>query len=153
MSLDWEQTVADATTALGTLRATDGVGACGVLGFCFGGGLAFNVAAVEDPDCLVSYYGSALPGLLDLAPRVTAPSLHHFGLSDDYIDAETVGRIRDAVTAGDSPVEFETYEGANHAFDNDDFFLFHAQASAVAWERTLRFLGRHLPIQEARAPH
>jgi carboxymethylenebutenolidase len=144
-SLDWQQTVTDATAALQALGAQDGVGRTGVLGFCFGGGLAFNVAAVADPACLVSYYGSALPGLLELAPQVTAPSLHHFGLSDDYIDAETVGRIREAVAAGGAEVEFETYEGANHAFDNDDFFLFDADASEVAWERTLRFLGRHLP--------
>jgi carboxymethylenebutenolidase len=148
MSLDWEQTVADATAALGALRAHDGVGMAGVLGFCFGGGLAFNVAAVADPDCLVSYYGSALPELLGLAPSVTTPSLHHFGLSDDYIPADTVARIREAVTASGSQVEFETYDGANHAFDNDDFFLHDPDASALAWDRTLGFLGRHLPVGE-----
>ena len=140
--LDWEQTVGDAVAALDVLRSrTDRVG---VLGFCFGGGLAFNVAAVSEPDCLVSYYGSALPQLLDLAPQVTAPSLHHFGLADDFIDTETVSRIRSAVTAGGAEVEFHTYENANHAFDNDDFALHDPSASALAWERTLDFLGRHL---------
>jgi carboxymethylenebutenolidase len=152
MFLDWDQTVADATAALQALRAHDGVARArararaGVLGFCFGGGLAFNVAAVADPDCLVSYYGSGLPGLLELAPMVTVPSVHHFGLADDYISADTVARIREAVTAGGSPVEFETYEGANHAFDNDDFFLHHPQASTLAWDRTLTFLSEHLPV-------
>lgn len=149
MSLDWEQTVADAVHALNALQDRDGVGKVGVLGFCFGGGLAFNVAAVADPDCLVSYYGSGLPGLLDLAPQVTAPSLHHFGLSDDYIDVETVARIRDAVTAGRDEVVFETYEGANHAFDNDDFFLHDPAASRTAWERTLAFLGEQLGGERA----
>ena len=148
-SLDWEQTVADAVRALEALRDRDPVGKVGVLGFCFGGGLAFNVAAVADPDCLVSYYGSGLPGLLHLAPEVTAPSLHHFGLSDDYIDAETVGRIRDAVTAGRDDVVFETYEGANHAFDNDDFFLHDPAAARTAWERTLAFLGEQLAVERA----
>ena len=95
---------------------------------------------------LVSYYGSALPGLLDLAPQVTAPSLHHFGTADDYIDGPTVERIREAVTAGDATVEVETYEGANHAFDNSDFALHHPSASALAWERTLAFLARELPV-------
>jgi len=142
--LDWDRTVADATAALTALRDRDDVDRVGILGFCFGGGLAFNVAAVDSPDCLVSYYGSALPGLLHLALQVPAPSLHHFGLSDAYIDADTVGRIREAVTADNDDVVFETYEGADHAFDNDDFFLHHPEASRLAWDRTVRFLADRL---------
>lgn len=46
------------------------------------GGLAFNVAAVSRPDVLVRYYGSALTQLVELAPKVTAPSLHHLGNTD-----------------------------------------------------------------------
>jgi carboxymethylenebutenolidase len=149
MRLDWEQTVADGAAALAALRGREDVERVGILGFCFGGGLGFNVAAVSEPNCLVSYYGSALPELLHLAPQVTAPSLHHFGLSDTYIDAEAVGRIRDAVTADRDQVVFETYEGADHAFDNHDFFLHHPEASQLAWERTLRFLGEHLPVPAA----
>jgi carboxymethylenebutenolidase len=145
--LDWSTTVADAVAALGAQRGRDEVvGGTGVVGFCFGGGLGFNVAAVDAPDVLVSYYGSGSPGLLDLAPQVTAPSLHHFGTADDYIDGPTVERIREAVTAGDATVEVETYEGANHAFDNSDFLLHHPAASALAWERTLAFLARELPV-------
>jgi carboxymethylenebutenolidase len=144
--LDWDTTVSDALASLEHLRHRDEVdGRVGVIGFCLGGGLAFNVAAVDAPDVLVSYYGSAIPGLLDLAPQVTAPSLHHFGLADDYIDADTVARIREAVAQRDD-VEFETYEGANHAFDNADFMLHHPEASALAWERTVAFLQKHLPI-------
>jgi carboxymethylenebutenolidase len=143
-SLDWEQAVRDGVAAFEALHERDGVGRVGILGFCFGGGLAFNVAAHTEPDCLVSYYGSALPQLLGLAPKVTAPSLHHFGLADDFIDVDTVGQIREAVTATATPVEFETYDDANHAFDNDDFRFHHPEASDLAWERTLRFLGEHL---------
>jgi carboxymethylenebutenolidase len=145
--LDWPTTVQDAVAALHHLSARDEVsGGTGVIGFCFGGGLAFNVAAVDQVDTLVSYYGSALPGLLDLAPQVSAPSLHHFGTADDFIDPETVARIRAAVTSGGTPVEFETYDGANHAFDNDRFVLHHPEASKVAWQRTLDFLARTLPV-------
>jgi carboxymethylenebutenolidase len=145
--LDWPTAVQDAVAVLHHLRARPEVsGGTGVIGFCFGGGLAFNVAAVEEVDVLVSYYGSALPGLLDLAPQVQAPSLHHFGTADDYLDTETVAKIREAVTSAGPQVEFETYEGANHAFDNDVFVLHHPQASALAWQRTLAFLHRELPV-------
>ena len=144
LSLDWDTTVADAVAALAHLRGLDGAeGQAQVVGFCFGGGLGFNVAAEAEPDALVSYYGSALPHLVDLAPRVTAPSLHHFGLADDYIDADTVARIREAVTATSANVRFETYPGANHAFDNHDFYYYDADSSALAWARTLEFLAEH----------
>ena len=145
--LDWPTTVDDAAAAFERLRSLAEVrGGSGVVGFCFGGGLAYNVAAVASPDVLVSYYGSALPDLLHLAPSVSAASLHHFGLDDEFIDNAAVERIREAVTsAPGGPVRFETYEGANHAFDNPDFMLHHPQASALAWERTQSFLSEHLP--------
>ncbi len=146
MALDWPTTVADAAAALSHLRGLEEVhGGAGVVGFCFGGGLGFNLAAVEDPDVLVSYYGSSIPAMLDLAPQVTCPSLHHFGLSDSYIDADTVAMVQDRVTAtGD--VRFEIYPGADHAFDNSDMPLHHPDASKLAWSRTLDFLADKLPV-------
>ena len=144
--LHWPDVVQDAVHALQQLRARDEVrGGTGVIGFCFGGGLGFNVAAVEQPDVLVSYYGSSIPDTLELAPQVTAPSLHHFGDADAYIPADQIKAVRDAVTLDRPDTEFHLYPGANHAFDNSDFSLHHPEASALAWERTLTFLHRELP--------
>lgn len=143
--LDWETAVSDAVAALDHLRRLSRVKAgAGVIGFCFGGGLAFNVAAVSPPDVLVSYYGSALPNLLHLAPEVTVPSLHHFGEADAYVLPEDVERIRQAVTAHPG-TEFETYPGAGHAFDNPMPAFHHSEASALAWRRTAEFLKSRLP--------
>lgn len=144
--VDWDTAVADGVRALVTLRerpeVTDGAG---VIGFCYGGGLAFAIAAHEPADCLVSYYGSALPGLLDLAPRVTTSSLHHFGRDDAYIDQPSQQRIQAAVTAHGA--RFETYAGAGHAFDNPDFTAgYNREASAQAWSRTVAFLAENLPL-------
>ncbi|CAG7574676.1 carboxymethylenebutenolidase [Barrientosiimonas humi] len=139
--LDWDAAVRDGAAAVRALRADPAVTGdrVGLVGFCFGGGLAFNVAAVEPVEALVSYYGSALPGLLDLAPQVTCASLHHFGLADSFIDVETVRQIETAVTAQPATT-FHTYDGADHAFDNDDAAWFHPEASSLAWARTLEFL-------------
>lgn len=143
--LDWSTAVTDAVAALDHLRGLEQVrGGAGVVGFCFGGGLGFNVAAVSSPDVLVSYYGSALPNLLELAPKVDARSLHHFGEADQYIDLDAVERIRAAVTA-DRDTDFDTYPGAGHAFDNPLPMFHHAEASARAWRRTTEFLASHLP--------
>jgi carboxymethylenebutenolidase len=137
---------ADAAAGFAHLAALDEVrGTPGIIGFCLGGGLGFAVAAETEPAALVAYYGSALPMLLDRAPRVTCPSLHHFGTADDYIPMDQVRAITGAVTADGRPAQVELHEGANHAFDNDDFFLHHPEASRVAWATTLEFLRRHLP--------
>ena len=145
--LEWATTVADADEAFERLAALDEVrGTPGAIGFCFGGGLAFNVAADVAPAVLVSYYGSGLPDLLGLAPQVICSSLHHFGTTDDYIPTDVVRTITEAVTADGRPARVELHEGANHAFDNDDFFLHHPEASARAWQQTLAFLGEQLPV-------
>ena len=141
--VDWPAAVRDVQAALRHVRGMAEVtGGVGLIGFCFGGGLAFNVAAVDDVDVLVSYYGSSLGDLTDLAGDVDAPSLHHFGTADAFIPAETIEQIRAAVT--EHGAQFETYEGANHAFDNPSPAFHDPRASAAAWQVTTRFLNHHL---------
>ncbi|RMB60219.1 dienelactone hydrolase family protein [Tessaracoccus antarcticus] len=149
-AVDWDAAVADGAATVQSLRDREDVtGGVGLVGFCFGGGLAFAVAAAletQDPaqpvDALVSYYGSALPGLVE-HHRVGAPSLHHFGLADDFIPVETVRRIEATLTL-QPETAIMTYAGANHAFDNGDMPWFHAQASELAWSRTAHFLADRL---------
>ncbi|EAP99092.1 Carboxymethylenebutenolidase [Janibacter sp. HTCC2649] len=146
--LDWDRAVTDGVAALNALRDHPAIsGGVGLLGFCFGGGLAYNVAAVADskPDALVSYYGSALPNLLGLASRVTTPSLHHFGDSDDYIPLDMVREIEQAVTDGHDEVTFVVHPGAGHAFDNPSPMFHHEGASLEAWAKTVAWLAAELP--------
>ena len=156
MRLDWPQAVADGVAGLDLLRAHPAVaGGVGIVGFCFGGGLGYAVAAPGQPAALVSYYGSALPELLGLAPEepgidrvdpadVAMPSLHHFGAADSFLQRPVVEAVRDVLVQQPS-VTFELYERGDHAFDNDDFALYGAEESALAWQRTADFLARHLP--------
>ncbi|PRY54855.1 carboxymethylenebutenolidase [Knoellia remsis] len=146
---DWPRGVRDGVGALEALRAHPAVtGGVGLVGFCFGGGLAFNVAAEAElkPDALVSYYGSALPTLLGIAAQVTSPSLHHFGDSDSYISLDTVREIEDAVTENNEDVTFVVYPGADHAFDNPSPTFHHAAASEAAWDETTAWLRENLPV-------
>ncbi|MGO4359371.1 dienelactone hydrolase family protein [Terrabacter sp. RAF57] len=149
--LDWPAAVSDAAATVEWLRDRDEITAgVGAVGFCFGGGLGFNVAGHLESDgsvpldALVSYYGSALPGLHDVV-TVTAPSLHHFGLADSFIDTETVRRIEASLTEQPATV-FETYAGADHAFDNDDMPWHDPASSALAWATTSEFLRERLPV-------
>lgn len=143
-ALDWPTAATDVVATVDALRSEEGVGKVGLLGFCFGGGLAFQVAAMTDPDVLVSYYGSALPGLTGLAAQVRAPQLHHWGSKDSFIDGDAQAKAREALAASPGPVEWRTYEGAGHAFDNPIPMFHDAAASAAAWPTTLAFLAEHL---------
>jgi carboxymethylenebutenolidase len=144
--VDWDTAVADAVASLRHLRSLEGVsGGVGVVGFCYGGGLGYAVVAQEPADALVSYYGSALPDLVRAVPAVSTPSLHHFGEADSYIPMDEVDRIRESVGSGGGPVEFHTYPGADHAFDNDDFVTYDREASERAWAATTDYLTRVLP--------
>lgn len=149
-AVDWDAAVADGVATVRALRERQEVhgGGVGLVGFCFGGGLAFAVASAletqgDGVDALVSYYGSALPGLVDHV-RVAAPSLHHFGLADDFIPIHMVRHIEDVLMRG-SGTAFVTHDGANHAFDNDDMQWFHRFASDAAWAGTAEFLADQLP--------
>jgi carboxymethylenebutenolidase len=148
--VDWPEAVADGAAALAALRERPEVdGPVGVFGFCFGGGLAFAVAARPGPpaaDFLVSYYGSALPNLLDLAPQVRCPGLHHFGLADDYLTRDVVRRIEEAVTSGGADSTVLTYAGAGHAFDNPAPAFHHATAARQAWAATVAWLADKVPV-------
>lgn len=148
--VDWSEVVADGAAAVAALRERPEVdGPTGVLGFCFGGGVAFAVAARTGagPNFLVSYYGSALPNLLDLAPQVRCPGLHHFGLEDAYIPPDVVRQIQRAVTSTGAEVSFLTYAGAGHAFDNPAPAFHHEAAARQAWIATEAWLAEKVPVE------
>lgn len=154
-ALPWGRAESDAIAALDALRSHDAVDAerVGIMGFCYGGGLAFSATATASeqgtaPAVLVSYYGSALPTLLERAGSVSVPSLHVFGTDDAFIPMEQVEQIREAVTDSGArqQVRFELHEGAGHAFDNPHPALHHAEAAQQAWTQTRQFLGEELPV-------
>ena len=146
--LDVGLAVEDSITCLAALRGLPEVdgGRAGVLGFCLGGTLAFQVAAGGDPDTAVAYYGSGIPGALADADAITCPLLMHWGGADQYIPREQVDAVA-AWAAERDTFECHVHEGAGHAFDNAFAPQFsNPDAAARAWELTSAFLARTLPV-------
>ncbi len=143
---DWEDGLKDCGAALGHLRALPEVtGAAGVLGFCFGGTLAYLVAATYRPDFAVSYYGSGIPDALDRLDDITCPLLMHFGGSDQYTSRDRVSEVEGAV-AGRPNIELHVHEAAGHAFDNHEAEMFHnPQASEDSRRVSTEFLLNQAP--------
>ena len=141
---DWDTGVADAVAALSTLRGLPEVGKVGLLGFCFGGSLAFQIAANTEVDAMVSFYGSSVPGAVDQMDAVRAPSQFHFGGSDPFIPREDVAKVERAV-AGRDNLEIHVQEDGGHAFHNRKAPMFHQPEPAErAWRLTEEFLTRTL---------
>ena len=134
----------DIETALAHLRARPEVdGPVGVIGFCFGGGLAYGVACELDPHCTVAYYGVGVDLLAKRIDEITRPALLQFGTDDVFIPPDALESLERAARAN-ANVDIEVYEGAGHAFDNP-YAEWHDRDTATrAWARTARFLADHL---------
>ncbi|MFB4308638.1 dienelactone hydrolase family protein [Actinomadura sp. GTD37] len=142
---DWEKGVADAKAALDVLKGLpEVVGKVGVLGFCFGGTLAYLLAAQAEVDSLVSFYGSGVPAALDQLDAIQAPVQFHFGGADAYIPSEDVARVEQAAD-GRANVEVHVQKDGGHAFHNRKAPMFYQPEPAErAWRLTEDFLGRTL---------
>ncbi len=147
--LDFDLVPADITATMAhALAMPECNGRIGGVGFCLGGTLAYLFAAASrvdgrGPDAAVSYYGSGVNKMLDLAPRVECPVLFHYGARDPYIPAEQIDEVEHAL-AGRPDVVLHRYD-AGHAFSNWDAPSMYDEAAArVAWERTLTFLDERL---------
>ena len=148
----WSQEVdeltaqADLLSAFEHLRGLEEVGAraTGVMGYCLGGRLAYEVAVAGQPDAAVCYYGSGIGGRLDHAGDITCPILFHYGTSDPYIPNEEAEAV-EKTFAGREGAEVHLHPGAGHAFENFEAPDFHsADATASSWPITTSFLARHL---------
>lgn len=105
-----------------------------VVGFCWGGSLAF-LANTRLGLPAVSYYGARTMPFLGEPLR--APMLFHFGGDDASTPSDDIQAHRDACPGADLHV----YPGAGHAFNRDvDPRHFHAESAALARRRTLAFL-------------
>jgi len=136
MSLPEEQVLADVEAAR---SAVQGAGRTAIVGFCWGGTVAYLAACQLPFACAVSYYGSGVGRLTErMQPRI--PVQYHFGARDAFIPAATIERVRTADPRG----EFHIYDGADHGFHCDDRESYHADAAALSQQRSLQFIARHV---------
>lgn len=124
------------------VKAAAAAGPVAVIGFCWGGSLAFR-AAVDMPGlaAAVSYYGGELPSRA--RDHARCPVLAHFGEKDAGIPIEGVHDFIAAQDGSDPAVTTHIYD-ADHGFNCDARGQFDAAAAALAHDRTLAFLATHL---------
>jgi len=109
----------------------------GVIGYCFGGTIAWLAATRHSPTAAIGYYGGRIANYAE--ERLSAPVLLHFGKQDAHIPAEEVEKIH----AAHPEVQIYLYD-AGHGFNCDARGSYSQASSAEARERSLAFLKEHL---------
>lgn len=108
-----------------------------VIGYCWGGTLAWKCAAELEIEAAVCYYGGGVAAAIDLQPQ--CPVMLHFGEKDAHIPMADVKTLQ--ARYPDMPIF--TYP-AGHGFNCNHRADFHADSAALALSRTLEFLETHL---------
>ena len=141
--LDQAKTREDFVAAVNYLKGRpDSTGKVGVVGFCYGGGIA-NLLATRVPDLggAVPFYGGQPPA--EQVPNIKAPLLIHYAENDERINAAWPA-YETALKAANVRYEAYIYPGTQHGFNNDTTPRFDEAAAKLAWTRTLEFFNKNL---------
>ncbi len=133
--IEWDDNVKDVIAAK---DAVADAGKVGIVGYCFGGTVAWLGACEGGFDAAVGYYGGFIHNFLD--KNATCPVMLHYGSEDQGIPMENVDMTRNAKP----DVEVHVYDGAGHGFICDHRPSYHPEATKAAGERTMAFFGQHL---------
>jgi len=117
-------------------------GKVGVVGFCYGGGIA-NMMAIRIPElaAAVPFYGSQ-PAIADV-PKIKAPLLLHYAALDTRI-TEGWPPYEAALKENGKKYQAFIYENANHGFHNNTTPRYDKAAADLAWKRTIDFFNEYL---------
>jgi len=132
-----DMSLKDVAAAIAHARAEWSALKVGVLGFCYGGSLAWLAATRLDPAAAVCYYGGQIAANANETPR--CPVMMHFGAKDPHIGPAEIEKIKAAHP--DLPIFL--YE-AGHGFNCDQRKDYGPESAKLARQRTLEFFSRHL---------
>ena len=142
--VDREKMANDFVAAARWLKARpDCTGKIGVVGFCFGGGIANTLAVRMGSDlaAAVPFYGGQPPAAD--AAKIKAPLLLQYAGLDTRINGGWPA-YEEALKANHVTYTAYTYEGVNHGFHNDTTPRYDETAAKLAWTRTLEFFNKYL---------
>ena len=117
-------------------------GRVGVLGWCFGGGLALMASLATPVDATVIYCGLVM-GKAPALKALKGPVMGHFGLADEFVPWPMIAGFTAEMQAADRVFHRYLYD-AGHGFANPSGTHHHPVAATLAWRRTEAFLAETL---------
>jgi carboxymethylenebutenolidase len=122
-------------------------GRVGVVGYCWGGMLAYLAATRYRPDAAVGYYGVGIEKKLDSVGGLACPLMLHYAELDKFAPPEVRQQIASTLTAAfptPGRITIHEYPNCDHAFTRKGGMHYNPAAAELADLRTLDFLVRHL---------
>ena len=117
-------------------------GKVGVVGFCFGGGIANQMAVhIGDLAAAVPFYGGQPP--VEDVPKIKSPLLLHYAELDTRVN-EGWPAYEAALIANNKTYNAYIYPNVNHGFHNDTTPRYDKAAATLAWQRTIDFFKEKL---------
>lgn len=147
MELELDQALIDIQGAVNYLIALDEVQPkqAGVIGFCMGGRLTMLMSyRGEHVGAAVSFYGGGLEPSDDDLRAISVPLLGIYGELDQGIPLDRIHAWDQKLDEFDKVHEIHIYDGAEHAFFNNERRAYHPEAAADAWEKTKAWLAKYL---------
>lgn len=141
--LDQTKTQEDFVVAAQYLqKLPEGNGKLGVVGFCYGGGIAnFLATRMPDLNAAVPFYGRHAD--VAAVANIKAPLLIHFASEDERINAGWP-EYESALKTQGKQFAAHIYPKTQHGFNNDTTPRFDEAAAKLAWQRTIDFFNKHL---------
>src|SRR5437870_346328 len=137
--LDRGQTVANLVAVVNDFGARPDSGKIGCIGFCWGGGMANQLAVHSERIAAAAPFYGEVPDALDV-PRIKARLLLHYAERDPRINTG-VPAYEAALNAAGVQNAIHVYPGTDHAFHNDTAGArYNKEAAELAWSRTIAFL-------------
>ena len=128
-----EQSVLDAAAAVRALRERfPAVSRIAAVGYCYGGGVAFLMAARGVVDAGISYYGTGIAAMLGELDGLEKRLLLHVAKDDHVCPPEAQEAIKTAATVTRGLMEVVNYPGVGHAFARKGAASYDATAAAKA---------------------
>ncbi len=125
----------------------------GSIGFCMGGGLSLLLACHNrELAASVVFYGRN-PSPIDLVKNIRCPILCNYAGADLSITETDISLLKQTLTKHGKIFDIKVYPGAPHGFFNDARESYRPEAAKDAWERTLKFYGRHLKTKSQQTHH
>ena len=114
----------------------------GIMGFCLGGGLTYQLSTMYPFSASVPFYGSN-PKPLESVESISGSVLAFYAGEDERINAG-VPSLVEAMVKYKKQFSLKIYKGAQHSFFNETRPSYNAQAANDAWESSLAFFNKNL---------
>jgi carboxymethylenebutenolidase len=133
--VNWELTLKDVEAAMAAMK---GAGKSAIIGYCWGGTLAWlSACRVSGLSAAIAYYGGGIPNFMNEKPK--CPTMAHWGEKDHAIPMDAVRKVE----AAHPEVTSYVYP-AGHGFNCDERGSYDAGSAKTARERTLEFLKKNV---------